>query len=340
MRKVIIMVFSILIFSGITYASVPKARTLDFDYNVILKDIPQDASELKIWLPLLPDNDRQIIEEVSINPSDSMVILQDKLYGNKILNYTLTPPFDSTFKINVHYKLKRIEYSNKPENGHKGDSILVKNTNMDKFLKANRLVTLSPQVKELATQITKGKVSTLEKARAIYDYVFENVSYTKEIPGWGYGDTERVCKFKSGNCTDFHSLFISLSRASEIPARFFIGVPLEGDKSEGQTTKYHCWAEFYDERQGWIPVDISEAWKDKSKQEYYFGTLDENRVEFTLGRDIVLEPVQAGELLNYFIYPYVEVDGKIFKKVGVFFKYKNQVVKKVQENLIDNLTKK
>ncbi|MGR3304325.1 MAG: transglutaminase-like domain-containing protein [Candidatus Scalindua sp.] len=340
MRTVVIMFFSILIFSGITYASVPKTRTLDFDYEVILKDIPQDASELKIWLPLLPDNDHQIIEEVSINPSDSMAVSKDKLYGNKILNYTLTPPFESTFKINVHYKLKRIEYSNKPGNGREGNSILGKNINLDKFLKANRLVTLSSKVKELSAQITDGKVSTLEKAMAIYDYVFENVTYNKEIPGWGYGDTERVCNVKAGNCTDFHSLFISLSRASEIPARFLIGVLLERDKREGLTTKYHCWAEFYDERQGWIPVDISEAWKDKSKQEYYFGTLDENRVEFTLGRDIVLEPAQAGEPLNYFIYPYVEVDGKIFKKVGVFFKYKNQVVKKVQESLIDNLTKK
>ena len=134
-RKVVIIIFSILIYSGLTYASVPKTRTLDFDYEVILKDIPSDAYEVKIWLPLLPDNDRQIIEDITIHPSDSMVVLKDKFYGNKILHYTLTPPFDSTFKINVHYKLKRIEYSNKSGNGNNIDSVPEENTNLDKFLK-------------------------------------------------------------------------------------------------------------------------------------------------------------------------------------------------------------
>jgi len=41
-----------------------------------------------------------------------------------------------------------------------------------------------------------------------------------------------------------------------------------------------------------------------------------------MGRDIMLEPKQLGESLNYFVYPYAELDGEIFKKVGVLFKYK------------------
>ncbi|VAW13423.1 hypothetical protein MNBD_BACTEROID05-565, partial [hydrothermal vent metagenome] len=41
------------------------------------------------------------------------------------------------------------------------------------------------------------------------------------------------------------------------------------------------------------------------------------------GRDIVLNPKQSGDPLNYFVYPYAEVDGVIHKGVGVSFKYKN-----------------
>jgi transglutaminase-like putative cysteine protease len=184
-------------------------------------------------------------------------------------------------------------------------------------------VTLSPRIQQIARQITEGKESTFEKAHAIYDYVFENVSYDKTLPGWGQGDTERVCLVKAGNCTDFHSLFISLARASGIPAKFVMGTSLPKQK-QGEIGGYHCWAEFYDEQRGWIPLDISEAWKDKAKRDYYFGTVGEDRLEFTNGRDIILEPPQKGEPLNYFVYPYAEADGVPHKNISVIFKFKEQ----------------
>jgi hypothetical protein len=68
-------------------------------------------------------------------------------------------------------------------------------------------------------------------------------------------------------------------------------------------------------------VDISEAWKDPSRREYFFGAYDANRVKFTAGRDIVLNPKQAGEPLNYFVYPYVEIDGKKYENVSNKFSF-------------------
>ena len=61
---------------------------------------------------------------------------------------------------------------------------------------------------------------------------------------------------------------------------------------------------------GWVPVDTSEASLHPEKRDYFFGAVDPHRVLFTVGRDIRLEPPQAGDRLNYFIYPYVEVDGR------------------------------
>jgi hypothetical protein len=45
-------------------------------------------------------------------------------------------------------------------------------------------------------------------------------------------------------------------------------------------------------------------------KDYYFGNLTADRVAFTVGRDITLVPKQDGPPLNFFIYPYVEVNGK------------------------------
>jgi transglutaminase-like putative cysteine protease len=175
---------------------------------------------------------------------------------------------------------------------------------------------------ELAKENTRGKQGAVEKAYALYDYVFHTLRYDKSGTGWGRGDSLWACDAKHGNCTDFHSLFISMLRAEKIPARFEIGFPLPTDTRQGEIPGYHCWAEFYVDGPGWIPVDISEAWKDQSKHDYFFGTLDANRVQFTIGRDITLTPKQEGPPLNYFVYPYVEVDGQPYEKLGKKFAFR------------------
>lgn len=313
------MMFFVLVGHGVC-AAPQHSRTLEFDYEIYLKDIPEDASELKVWAPILPKNERQIIEKVSVDAPFATEVLKEGQYGNKVLHFTVTPPFQKEYKVTVHYAIKRLEYSTSPNNKE----------DLTEFLQSDRLVTLSPRIKKTAKKITRGKKTTLEKARAIYDYVLDTVAYDKSIPGYGYGDTERVCDIKAGNCTDFHSLFMSLARASGIPANFIIGVPLKNE-IEGEVAGYHCWAEFHDTELGWVPVDISEAWKDKTRTNYYFGTIGENRLEFSQGRDIVLEPKQAGEPLNYFVYPYAELDGELFKKVGIAFKYKDVQQEKTQQ---------
>jgi transglutaminase-like putative cysteine protease len=133
--------------------------------------------------------------------------------------------------------------------------------------------------------------------------------YSKEGVGWGEGDAVWACTSKYGNCTDFHSLFLGMARSQSIPARFWIGFPLSPDRVESEIAGYHCWAEAWDPARGWVPFDASEAWKAKRFDDY-FGTLPSDRVVFTGGRDLVLEPAQAGPSLNYFIYPYAERNGE------------------------------
>jgi hypothetical protein len=84
---------------------------------------------------------------------------------------------------------------------------------------------------------------------------------------------------------------------------------------------YHCWAFFSPDGKAWVPVDISEANKDPNMKNYYFGNLTEDRVTFTTGRDLTLEPKQRGEPLNFLIYPYVEVDGKVHDQAKIEFKF-------------------
>jgi transglutaminase-like putative cysteine protease len=136
---------------------------------------------------------------------------------------------------------------------------------------------------DLAAKVTQGKTQSLDKARAIYDYVFTTMSYDKTGTGWGRGDVLYACDAKKGNCTDFHSLFIAMARSQGIPARFEIGFPLPPDKRSAEIAGYHCWSDFYIDGKGWIPVDISEAWKHPEKRDYFFGSHDVNRMQFSYG---------------------------------------------------------
>jgi len=107
-----------------------------------------------------------------------------------------------------------------------------------------------------------------------------------------------------------------MARSQKIPARYEMGFSIPTDKHSGEVAGYHCWTDFYLKGTGWVPVDISEAWKHPEKHDYFFGAHDVNRVQFTMGRDITLSPPQQGQPLNYFVFPYVEVDGKEFSNVA------------------------
>jgi hypothetical protein len=186
------------------------------------------------------------------------------------------------------------------------------------------LVPLSGPVRRLAQEATNGLATEAEKARAIYETVTGMIRYDKSGTGWGRGDAVFACEAKRGNCTDFHALVIGMARSAGIPARFAIGLPLPEPRGSGEIAGYHCWAELYVRGQGWIPLDASEAAKDPAKRAYFFGHHDENRLEFTRGRNLTLEPAQHGPPLNFFVYPYSEIDGRPHEAIDGQFTFRDR----------------
>jgi transglutaminase-like putative cysteine protease len=288
-------------------------RNFEFTYLARIPVLPADAKISRIWIPL-PQSDRyQTIGNLKIETSFTYTKLRDPEYGNEYV-YLLVPAAKITepSEVRVSFEVTRHE-----------DRVLLEahpvtvqsgltSPDIQRFLQPDRRVPLDGVIAELSAQETHGLQDPLAKARAIYNYVIATIRYDKSGTGWGNGDAIWACTAKRGNCTDFHSLFIGMMRAAGIPARFEIGFPLPSDQHDGAVPGYHCWAEFYVEPYGWIPVDASEAWKHPDQKDYFFGALDDNRLQFTVGRDIRLNPPQQGDPLNYFVYPYAEVDGKPF----------------------------
>ncbi len=164
--------------------------------------------------------------------------------------------------------------------------------------------------------VIKDNMSTMEKARALYDRCLATMKYDKTGIGWGRGDAIYACDVRAGNCTDIHSLFIGMARSIGIPARFQMGFPIPTDKQEGEISGYHCWAEFYDPQYSWVAIDASEAIKNPARGDYLFGHLDPDRILLTVGRDIKIASEPAPIVCNYLIYPYVLLDGKPYENIG------------------------
>ena len=284
-------------------------RTFDLVYETEVRHIPSNATRVDVWIPLPQDDLYQEIITQQIDTPYDWAVYIDPEYGNKILHLSLADADVSTIPITASFRVRRREHVQPLLIGDQAPP-----PPKERWLQPDRLVPLDQRISQIAADVTSESETPLEKARAIYDYVVDTMVYDKSGTGWGNGDIYWACDVKTGNCTDFHALFIGLNRAVGIAATFEIGFPLPPDRSAGQIAGYHCWAQFYLDGVGWVPVDTSEANKHPEQREYFFGAHDQHRVLFTLGRDITLQPPQQGPALNYFIYPYVEVDGRPWPK--------------------------
>ncbi|HBG27936.1 MAG: transglutaminase [Planctomycetes bacterium GWF2_41_51] len=282
----------------------------EFIYRATLPDINDTA---KMWLPLPHSDAFQTVKIKSIKATGRQEILNEHEYGNSVLFLELGTK-DSGKTIELHYQVQRIEKNVYAE----------KTSDYKKYLKPESLVPDNETFRSIAERIIQNKKGDLVRARALYDHVIDRMRYMKHGSGWGKGDAVYACDVRTGNCSDYHSYFIALCRAVNIPARFAIGVAIPSERNEGGIDGYHCWVEFYAEGKWW-PVDISEADKCSSLSTYYFGHHPANRIELSRGRDLVVEPAPASGPINFLVYPLLEIGGKP-AKANVEFSFKRKAI--------------
>jgi transglutaminase-like putative cysteine protease len=275
----------------------------EFVYRVKLPEIKGDA---RVWIPLAKTDAFQTVSDEQLNIPMKWEKVRDRDYGNEICVLHLEPE-DSGKTIELRYRVVRKEKGAYPANG----------TEAARYLRPEKLVPINDTFRTLAQKAGAGKTDDLERAKALYDHVMGRMRYDKSGTGWGRGDAMYACDVRTGNCTDFHAYFIALARSIGIPARFAIGATIPADKNEGTIEGYHCWAEFLADGR-WVPVDISEAWKNPKLAAYYFGHNPANRFELTKGRDLVVDPEPASGPINFLVYPLLEINGEVIKPETTF----------------------
>lgn len=320
--KTAYLVFSLAILATFPNPSFAKERQGEVTIHLNL-NAPPDANNVRLWIPYPVSDENQDIWDIKVNGNfSSSGVYRESENGNFALYAEWNSP-SKNWTLTYSFKVKRKEVVKKD---FPKKELPFSKEEFSQYLKATSLGPTTGKVKELADKITKGRKTNLSKARAIYDWIVNNMHRDPNIKGCGYGEVEKLIVSLGGKCGDIYSVFVALARSAGVPAREIFGIRMAKDKEGDITKSQHCWAEFYMPGYGWVPVDPSDVRKAmlekkitdpkeiKDLVEYFFGAVDENRIAYQTGRDLTLNPPQNDGKLNYFMYPYAEADGKMLNE--------------------------
>lgn len=285
------------------------AREFTFKYEVSLGAVQTPA---RIWVPIPNSDAHQDVLERTFEFGETTRVQLSRANGNRIL-FVEVPHSEQDQRIALSFHVaRRRRLSTAPSREPYRESLT--GGDLASCLAPDSRVPTDGTFGEEARSIVEGKDLPLDKVRSIFDHILKTYYYDSSgctpEKGEALGDLQVACDLKLGTCTELHGLLVAYLRAAGIPARFAFGFNIPR-RERGQIAGYHCWAEAYLPN-GWLPIDVSEARKRRAgaEREFYFGNLDENRVQFSVGRDIALMPPQAAGPIDKFIFPHVEVDAR------------------------------
>ncbi len=319
-----------------------QGKQATFDVRHELKVIvPDGAKRLRIWFTMPQDDPAQQVSNFKVECPFPHRIEKDS-EGNKFVHVEVPHPAVKEFSVLETFTITRSEVISGVSAAKARPYAPADLAGKEKFLAPNANVIIDDRIRKIASETTGSETNPVVRARKLYDWTLANIDYWVKDPknkkASPVGSTDYCLTSKTGNCTDFHSLWMSLARASGIPTRLIYGsfFKLELDGQDADQS-YHCWPEFWVPGTGWVPHDVAVAdifvdryevnkdnevlvrrttadgykGPDAAKVDYYFGNIEERRVTWSVGRDLVLSPRQDGGPVNAIPKAYIEVDGQL-----------------------------
>jgi len=222
----------------------------------------EDTPEFEVPAPL--NTQRQEITQISYTPTPISTSYDES--GNlraKFRTPSIVAGGSATITIHCVTKITLSPAIGDSFSGGLSDipSEYMKYTLADEYWEVN-----DATIRSLSQNLTKGENSALNKVKAIYDYVVDNIEYddakfqailSGQNPG-RYGAVKTLTLGR-GVCEDISDLFVALCRASGIPAVVVSGPTYSRDGLTSGAEVGHAWTEVYIPGYGWLEIDPT--WK-------------------------------------------------------------------------------
>ncbi len=320
----------------------PRGAEASFDMrHQLAVNVPEGAKQVRIWFVEPQQWDReQRISQFQVDCAHSWRRVKDS-EGNSYIFVELANPKAGKVEVVNRCAVTRREVHVDADPAKTRPHTAAELKEMSKHLGPNTHIVIDDRIRALAARICGGEQNPVVKGRLIYDWVLGNVEYWVKDPdrlkASPVGSSTYCLENATGNCTDFHSLYAAIARAANLPTRMVYGSFFKGPlNGVDQDQSYHCWIEFHAPGIGWVPLDVAVAdifvkdvtlneknepkirlttadgyhGPDAAMVDYYFANLEARRVTWSRGRDLSLDPRQAGGPVNMMAKAYVEIDGK------------------------------
>ena len=272
------------------------------EYQVVNFDIKYDLQNDSNWfqvqevalIPDIPTRQEVMIDKLEPRPFE-IYVDED---GNYLAKYRLFPKE----KINISYRGTIRTYGRQIDikEGGSFEEILPE---LQKYtLEKKFWETFHPDIKDIANALNDPEKNVASNAYNIYTYLVENYDYNFEInknPTTQRNGAQKALNREAPmGCMEFTDSFIAIARAMGIPAREINGYAFSKDPEKNPISIdinggdiLHSWAEFYDPKLGWVPVDPT--WGSTSGIDY-FSNLDLNHLTFVVKGIDSSYPLPAG----------------------------------------------
>src|SRR5262245_32472727 len=194
--------------------------------NTFTVQVPEGAQQVRIWFAVPQDDTQSEIQHFTAEAAYPIRYGQDS-QGNKIGYLEVQAPQEKQVIIREAFTLTRTEIRKTPDPAATRPLTEQERSKLAAYLQPSTYVIINDQIKALPDQIVGGEANPVLAARKIYDWTLANIDYWVKDPerlkASPVGSTEYCLRTKTGNCTDFHSLFASLAQASGIPTKMVYG---------------------------------------------------------------------------------------------------------------------
>ena len=279
-KHLVTLIFFILILT----ACAPKTNSAQFSvirtqkYNVhqeilLVNRGDGQPEQQNLWVALIRDfAPYQEVHSIKISP-DNYTLLTDE-YGNEYAEFDFSAhPPNTQIRVEIDYEIavNELNYDLSHCEGELIEGYIAPELHIE---------SANPQIIEIAKDLSQQK-NPCEQARAFYDYAGDNLAYTYNKNDWG---AQATLGFMGSDCTEYASLVMALSRAEEIPARYFEGLLYLDDKTTELAHTQHAWLDVNLPGIGWVALDPTLG-RRVSTRENYFAHYTPNHIIITTGRN-------------------------------------------------------